>query len=215
MKKPLRGAIVGYGFIMEKGHVAAYGERAERMRAEGRTPDVEIVAVADVCRERREAAAKRFPGVRTYSDFLELVDAEAGNLDFVDIATPPAKHAAVARAALGRGLHVLCEKPLATTIADARDMLDSALAAKRVLFPCHNYKHAPVIRSVRRILESGAIGRVHLVTPAASANGARIGAASVVIRVAASPWITAATRSTWRSNGCVRTRPRFPAVCRT
>jgi predicted dehydrogenase len=164
MKRTLRGAIVGYGFIMEKGHVAAYGERAERMRAEGRTPDVEIVAVADVCRERREAAAKRFPGVRTYSDFLELVDAEAGNLDFVDIATPPAKHAAVARAALARGLHVLCEKPLATTITDARDMLDSALAAKRVLFPCHNYKHAPVIRSVRRIIESGAIGRVHLVT---------------------------------------------------
>jgi predicted dehydrogenase len=97
MKKPLRGAIVGYGFIMEKGHITAYGERAERARAEGRVPDVDIVAVADVCRERRDLAAKRFPGIRVYSDFLELLDAEAGNLDFVDIATPPAKHAAVAR----------------------------------------------------------------------------------------------------------------------
>jgi predicted dehydrogenase len=82
----------------------------------------------------------------------------------VDIATPPSKHAAVARAALSRGLHVLCEKPLATTIADARDMLECAATAKRVLYPCHNYKHAPVIRSVRKILASGAIGPVHLVT---------------------------------------------------
>jgi predicted dehydrogenase len=164
MKKRLRGAIIGYGFIMEKGHLAAYRERAERARAQGQETDVEIVAVADVCRERRELASKHIPGLRVYGDYLELLDAEAANLDFVDIATPPAKHAAVARAALGRGLHVLCEKPLATTIADARDMLDSALAAKRVLYPCHNYKHAPVIRKVRKIIESGAIGKVHLVT---------------------------------------------------
>jgi predicted dehydrogenase len=93
-----------------------------------------------------------------------LLEAEAANLDFVDIATPPAAHATVARAALERGLHVLCEKPLATTIADARDMLDRARASRRVLFPCHNYKHAPVIQHVRRVIESGDIGRVHLVT---------------------------------------------------
>jgi len=164
MKKPLRGAIIGYGFIMEKGHASAYRQRRERAAAEGREPDVEIVALADVCRERRELAARHFPGLRTYADFLELLDAEASNLDFVDIATPPAKHAAVARAALAKGLHVLCEKPLATTIADARDMLECAVAAKRVLYPCHNYKHAPVIRNVRKIIASGAIGQVHLVT---------------------------------------------------
>jgi predicted dehydrogenase len=164
MKKPLRGAIIGYGFIMERGHASAYRERMERARAQGRSPDVEIVAVADICRERRDVAARELPGVRCYADFLELLDAESENLDFVDIATPPAKHAAVARAALGKGLHVLCEKPLATTIDDARDMLECAVAAKRVLYPCHNYKHAPVIRTVRKIISSGAIGKVHLVT---------------------------------------------------
>jgi predicted dehydrogenase len=164
MTKPLRGAIIGYGFIMEKGHASAYRQRIERAQAEGRAPDIEVVALADVCRERRELAARHFPGLRVYADFLELLDAEEDQLDFVDIATPPAKHAAVARAALGKGLHVLCEKPLATTIADARDMLDCAMAAKRVLYPCHNYKHAPVIRNVRKIIASGAIGQVHLVT---------------------------------------------------
>jgi predicted dehydrogenase len=158
--KPLRGAIVGYGFIMEKGHVAAYRDRL----AAARGPDVEIVAVADVSERRRELAAAQLPGVRVYADTRAMLDGEAGNLDFVDIATPPAEHAAVARAALQRGLHVLCEKPLATSIDDARDMLNLARSSRRVLFPCHNYKHAPVIRAVRGVIDAGDIGRVHLVT---------------------------------------------------
>src|SRR5262245_10470128 len=103
MHSPLRGAIVGYGFIMEKGHAAADRERMAR------AADVEIVAVADVCQERRELAVAQFPGARIYADHAALMEAEAGNLDFVDVATPPAAHAAVARAALGAGLHVLCE----------------------------------------------------------------------------------------------------------
>jgi len=175
MKTPLRGALIGYGFIMEKGHGAAY---QQRMRGEWRGPgaaglapqhlaqqsDVRIVAVADLSEARRKLAAEHFPGVRVYPDHLALLAAEAANLDFVDIATPPAEHAAVAKAALDQGLHVLCEKPLATSIADAREMLEAARDAKRVLYPCHNYKHAPVIKNVRRIIDAGEIGRVHLVT---------------------------------------------------
>jgi predicted dehydrogenase len=164
MKKPLRGAIVGYGFIMEKGHVAAYRDRLASARSDRRDADVEIVAIADISPGRRELALAHLPGVRVYPDYVSMLDAEAQNLDFVDIATPPAEHAAVARAALARGLHVLCEKPLATTIADAREMLALARASRRVLFPCHNYKHAPVIRAVRRVIDAGDIGRVHLVT---------------------------------------------------
>jgi predicted dehydrogenase len=82
----------------------------------------------------------------------------------VDIATPPADHAVMTHAALDRGLHVLCEKPLATSIDEARSMLRHAAEAGRVLFPCHNYKHAPVIKAVRAVLDAGRIGKVHLVT---------------------------------------------------
>lgn len=166
MNKPLRGALVGYGFIMEKGHGAAYRQRLQGgWNESGRgEPDVRIVAVADVSEARRRLATEHLPGVRVYPDYMTLLAAEADTLDFVDIATPPAEHATIACAALARGLHVLCEKPLATTIADAREMLDRARAAERVLFPCHNYKHAPVIQNVRRIIDSGEIGRVHLVT---------------------------------------------------
>ena len=158
MKPPLRGAIIGYGFIMEKGHAAGYAQRRLGPR------DVEIVAVADVSEKRRALAREHLPGVRIYEDHVALLAGEQGNLDFADIAVPPADHAAVAHAALDRGLHVLCEKPLATSIDEARSMLRHAAQAERVLFPCHNYKHAPVIKTVRGVLDAGRIGRVHLVT---------------------------------------------------
>jgi predicted dehydrogenase len=129
---------------------------------------VEIVAVADVSEARREVARRQLPGVRVYADHETLLAAEQMSgperLDFIDVATPPSDHAAVAHAALDRGLHVLCEKPLATSIDEARGMLRRARQVERVLYPCHNYKHAPVIKTVRRVLDAGRVGRVHLVT---------------------------------------------------
>jgi predicted dehydrogenase len=102
--------------------------------------------------------------VRVYASHGELLEKEAGQLDFVDITTPPCDHASIAHAALDRGLHVLCEKPFTTTVDEARDLLDHARRAKRVVFPCHNYKHAPVIKTVRRILDAGTIGAPTMVT---------------------------------------------------
>ena len=157
----VRGALVGYGFIMERGHAAGYLERA---RGTQNGADVEIVAVADVSEERRELARRHFPGVRVYADHCALFAAERRELDFCDIATPPSAHAEIAHAAHDCGLHVLCEKPLATSIEEARSMLKHAADAERVIYPCHNYKHAPVVKTVRAVLESGRIGRVHLVT---------------------------------------------------
>jgi predicted dehydrogenase len=155
----LRGALIGYGFIMEKGHAAGY-----RQRAVGGGGDVEIVAISDISADRRAEAQAAWPQARIYSDFRSLLDAEAGQLDFVDIATPPSDHAAIALEALARGLHVLCEKPLAASIDEARTMLRQAVKSERVLYPCHNYKHAPVIKTVRGLIKSGRIGKVHLVT---------------------------------------------------
>jgi predicted dehydrogenase len=156
--RPLRGALVGYGFIAEKGHLPAYTATRE-----GKSP-LEIVAIADSCPARRERAAAQHPGVRLYEGHAELLDKEGARLDFVDVTTPPCDHARIAHAALDRGLHVLCEKPLTTTVADARALLDHARRAERVVFPSHNYKHAPVIKAVRRVLDEGRIGTPSLVT---------------------------------------------------
>jgi predicted dehydrogenase len=146
--------LIGCGFIAENGHLPAYRAHADTF---------EIVAIADTNTARRERAARIAPGVSLHEDAVSMLSSTP-NLDFIDICVPPSEHARFAHAALERGLHVLCEKPLATTPGDAREMLDHAVRAKRVLFPCHNYKHAPVIRTVRRVLDSGVIGKVNLVT---------------------------------------------------
>jgi predicted dehydrogenase len=156
--RPLRGAIIGYGFIAERGHLPAY------LAPAGPGAGFRIVAVADVCPARRALVRRTLPHARVYHDATALLAAEGDGLDFVDIATPPAMHAPLAHAALDRGLHVLCEKPLATSAEDARAMIAHAVRAQRVLYPCHTYKHAPVIKAVRRALETGLVGRVHLVT---------------------------------------------------
>ncbi len=150
----LRGALVGYGFIGAQGHVPAYLRRS----------DVEIGAVADVCAPRRALVSRQLPGAAVYESAGALFAAEQGRLDFVDIATPPCDHAAIAHRAFDLGLHVLCEKPLTTRVEDAAALLEHAAAARRVLFPCHNYKHAPVVGAIRDIIASGRIGRVRSLT---------------------------------------------------
>jgi predicted dehydrogenase len=156
--KPLRGAVIGYGFISSRGHIPSY---LKRRREKG---DVEIVAVADPCEERRVAVADALPEARLYTGADILIEQEAENLDFIDIAAPPVYHAAIASAALDRGLHVLCEKPLTATPSEAQQLLEKAVEKQRVLYPCHNYKHAPVVKAIRSVLDSGQIGRVRSIT---------------------------------------------------
>src|SRR3954470_25001702 len=142
MQSGRQGAIIGFGFIAEKGHLPAYLARR----------DVQIVAVADVCAARRELAKRLLPHARVYEDAQSLMKAET-QLDFVDIATPPRDHAPIACAAMQRGLHVLCEKPLATSVRDAESVLEAAQRHRRTFFPVHNYKHAPSMRAVREIID--------------------------------------------------------------
>ena len=146
-------ALVGFGFISGKGHVPAFARRN----------DVEIVALADICHARRELAKKDLPHARVYENWQEMLTKEK-EIEIVDIATPPYVHAEIAVAALERGCHVLCEKPLAVSTAEARRMLEAARRAGRVLFPCHNYKHAPVVKVIEEAIKSGRIGEVNSVT---------------------------------------------------
>lgn len=151
---PLRGALVGYGFIGALGHAPYYRDPASAVR---------LVALADVSPARRALAQQAFPAARVYDSWQTLLAGEPA-LDFIDLAVPPVDHAPLALAALARGLHVLCEKPLAWSLPQAAEMLAAARAAKRVLFPCHNYKHAPVVRAVQETLDGGGLGAVGSLT---------------------------------------------------
>lgn len=143
----MRGAIIGNGFIAEQCHLPGY-------RA---LDDVEVVAVADVTPARLEQARRLVPGIRAYADHAALLAAER-DLDFVAIATPPRDHMQIAVDTLERGIAVLCEKPLAATSGEALEMVRAARRGGAVLFPVHNYEHAPVIRRLRALLAAGEIG---------------------------------------------------------
>ena len=157
-REKLRGAVVGYGFIAAEGHIPTYLRRSHE------PGDVQIAAVADVSPERRGLAQQTLPDAKLYGDYETLLGAEAAGLDFIDICTPPAYHAPIAHAALARGLHVLCEKPLTFNVEEAQSLLIHATSAQRVLFPCHNYKHSPIIEKIRAVIRSGRIGKVRSVT---------------------------------------------------
>ena len=154
-KKILKGAIVGFGFISSNGHFPAYLKRLELYG------DVEIIAICDSCQER----ISDIPiGIALYTDYQELISNEKFHLDFLDVSTHAADHYKISKMALENGLHVLCEKPLTTSVAEAEDLMNTAFTFKQVLFPCHNYKYAPVVKAIREIIEQGKIGKINAVT---------------------------------------------------
>jgi predicted dehydrogenase/uncharacterized membrane protein YbhN (UPF0104 family) len=125
----------------------------------GLVRDVEIVAVADLSSANRAAARALFPKARTYDDAEALLEEE--RLDFCDICTPPFTHRPLVEAAVARGVSVLCEKPIATSVEDAEAIAKSVRDAGIVFAPCHQYHHSPQWQTVARLLPR--IGRIHLV----------------------------------------------------
>jgi predicted dehydrogenase len=82
------------------------------------------------------------------------------DVDVVDICTPGDSHREIALAALAAGKHVLCEKPLANTLAEAREMRDAARRAGSVHMVCHNYRRVPAVALAAQLLREGRLGRL-------------------------------------------------------
>jgi predicted dehydrogenase len=123
----LRGAFIGFGNVAEKGHLPGWQSRN----------DVRIVAATDALSARRDAFHTACPNARWYGSVDAMLYGET--LDFVDICTPPSSHAALIEQALQAGLHVLCEKPLVTRMADAQLVATAAATAGRVVYAVHNW----------------------------------------------------------------------------
>ena len=118
-------------------------------------PRIEIVAALD-----SDLNIAPLDGVPLFRDRSSLL--AAGPLDFIDVCTPPSSHLPLARWALEHGLHVLCEKPVAVTRADAESLVAAARSARRVVVPCHQYRFNPVWRQIGEWVRDGAIGHWHL-----------------------------------------------------
>lgn len=154
----LRGALIGFGSTQSKGHVPAYLERLRNQQ------DVEIVAIADISEARRQIAQQQLPECRIYTEADILIEEEAGAIDFIDVAIPSAFHAQIAKHALEKNIHVLCEQPLAGTYEEAQELVQLAAKHQRILFPSQEYKHLPVVKAIRETIEAGLIGHVRSVS---------------------------------------------------
>ena len=123
------------------------------IRAQG---DSAVVGVMSSSSERAQQYAAE-NGIPYATDALDALLARP-DVDIVYISTTNELHAAQAQAAIAAGKHVLCEKPLALTLADARGMVDAAARAGLVFGTNHHLRSAPTHRTLRRLVAEGAIG---------------------------------------------------------
>jgi len=118
-----------------------------------------------VCQRNRakaEQVARRYGIPKVFDSWEELV-AEP-ELDLVVIATPPHLHHPIALRAFELGKHVLCEKPLAMNLREAREMVEGTIKAKRVAVTGFNWRFASAMQALARLMAEGAVGRVFHVT---------------------------------------------------
>jgi len=121
-----------------------------------RIPEVEIAAICDLSEEKARPIMRQFGIPRFYRDWREMIERERP--DFVDIITPPDTHEEMTAFAAQRGIHIICQKPLAPTLEAGRRMVDAARAAG-VRFMVHeNWRWQPWYRQIKRIQQSAQIG---------------------------------------------------------
>lgn len=130
----------------------------------------QVVAVADQDPERRREAEATF-GCRSYVEFEQLLADD--EIEVLVIATPTGFHVEHTIAALKAGKHVICEKPMAPTVAEADRMISEAKKANRILAVFQNNRYSPSFRQVQKIIASGKLGRIVQVRIAVHGFGRR------------------------------------------
>jgi predicted dehydrogenase len=151
----LNVGMIGGGF-MAKAHALAYAAMPMFFWP---APAIPVRhTVADVTDELASDAANRFGFSRGVSDWRRVIDDPEINI--IDIVTPNNTHPEIAIAAAQAGKHVICEKPLARTAAEAKAMLDAVEAAGVTHMVAFNYRHTPAVALARKIIEEGRIGTI-------------------------------------------------------
>lgn len=152
----MKAALVGAGMI------SLYHLRAWQ------SVGVEIVAVCDIDRSCAEQRAEEFGISRVYDDPKALFD--DGGFELVDIAASVTAHDPVTRLAADHGVHVILQKPMVETVAEAEELI--AYVGERVRFMIHeNYRFRPHYMTVRQWIDDGRIGDVKHITMACRGSG--------------------------------------------
>ena len=142
-----RVGVIGAGSIA-RAHLEAYAAH----------PDVEIVAISDINADRARAVAQEFGASRSYVDAHELLAQD--DIDGVSVCTWNDSHATWAIAAVQAGKHVLVEKPIARTVAEATAIQDAVSTSDRVVQVGFVRRHSPNCQVLKSFIDAGQLGRV-------------------------------------------------------
>ncbi|TCN01218.1 putative dehydrogenase [Paenibacillus sp. BK033] len=151
MSKLLKVGIIGCGGIANGKHLPALSKNK----------NVEIVAFCDVVVERAEEASQKYgaEGSKVYADYRELI--ADPSIDVVHVLTPNDSHSFITIDSLEAGKHVMCEKPMAKTAAEARAMLDAAKRTGKKLTIGYNNRFRPDSQVLKKICEQGELGEIY------------------------------------------------------
>ena len=151
MSKKLKVGVIGCGGIGEQKHLPAIAK----------IPEAEVTAFCDIIPERAETLCKKFgaAGAKTYTDYKDVM--KDGSIDVIHVLTPNISHSPITVAALEAGKHVMCEKPMATTFADAKKMVDAAKKAGKLLTVGYQYRCMPAPLYLNKVCRRGDLGEIY------------------------------------------------------
>lgn len=131
----MKGVAIGAGYFSKF-----------QYKAWTRIPEVDIAALSNRSMERARPLMETYGVPRHYADWREMIERERP--DFVDVITPPEQHAEMCRFAAQRGIHVICQKPLAPTFDEARRIVDEAREAGIRFMVHENFRFQPWHREI-------------------------------------------------------------------
>ncbi len=148
--------MLGYAF-MGKAHSNGFRKMPYMMYPPPAIP--KLVAICGRTEEATAEAARRYGYERYYTDWRKML--ESSDIQLFDNGGPNDTHAEPCIMAAERGMHILCEKPLARTAEEAKRMLDAVNKAGVKHMVAFNYRFVPAVRQIRQLIDSGALGRIY------------------------------------------------------
>lgn len=151
MSKVYRVGVIGCGGIANGKHLPSLSKQSR----------VEVVAFCDIVKERAEEAAEKYGSdeATVYTDYKELL--KDSSLDIIHVLTPNDMHAEISIASLEAGKHVMCEKPMAKTAADAKRMVEAAKRTGKKLTIGYDNRFRQDSLFMKKVCEAGELGHIY------------------------------------------------------
>ena len=150
--KKLKIGFIGCGGIAFDKHLPGMATQTDK---------IDMYAFCDIIAERAEEARQKYgcTDAKMYTDYHELL--EDPEIYAVHVLTPNVKHCEISCAAMEAGKHVICEKPMAATAADAKKMLDTSKRTGKLLTIGYQYRHFDANRAMKDYVSTGALGDIY------------------------------------------------------